>query len=295
MPADALIDEAGALYALRPEEFTAARNARARELRDDDRELADAVAALRRPSPTAWLANQLVRHRADEVEALFELGDELREAQDGFDAAALARFAKERRRLVSALAQEAGGLAEELGAPVRQPVLDELAQTLQAGMADASAADAVRSGRLVRSLEAVGVDVDLDGAVAGGPDGARPAKRSARWKGAGRTEADAAREREEREQQERRERERAASTAEEHAAEASAALDDLESELAALDERIDADAARRDELDEELRGLEERLAEGGRERRRLARDRDRAARVAESARDEAAAARDALD
>ncbi|MFD5864481.1 transposase [Agromyces sp. NPDC127015] len=295
MPADALIDEAGALYALRPEEFTAARNARARELRDDDRELADAVAALRRPSPTAWLANQLVRHRADEVEALFELGDELREAQDGFDAAALARFAKERRRLVSALAQEAGGLAEELGAPVRQPVLDELAQTLQAGMADASAADAVRSGRLVRSLEAVGVDVDLDGAVAGGPDGARPAKRSARSKGAGRTEADAAREREEREQQERRERERAASAAEEHAAEASAALDDLESELAALDERIDADAARRDELDEELRGLEERLAEGGRERRRLARDRDRAARVAESARDEAAAARDALD
>lgn len=298
MPADALIDEAGALYALRPEEFTAARNARARELRDDDRELADAVAALRRPSPTAWLANQLVRHRADDVEALFELGDELREAQDGFDAAALARFAKERRRLVSALAQEAGGLAEELGAPVRQPVLDELAQTLQAGMADASAADAVRSGRLVRSLEAVGVDVDLDGAVAGGPDGARPEKRSARSKAAGRTEADAAdaaREQEEREQQERRERERAASAAEEHAAEASAALDDLESELAALDERIDADTARRDELDEELRGLEERLAEGGRERRRLARDRDRAARVAESARDEAAAARDALD
>ncbi|UOQ90079.1 transposase [Agromyces endophyticus] len=300
MPADALVDEAAALYALRPDEFTAARNTRARELRDDDRELADAVGALKRPSPAAWLANQLVRHRGDEVEQLLELGEELRDAQDDLDAVSLARFAKERRRLVAALAQEAGGLADELGSPVRQPVLDELAQTLQAGMADAAAAEAVRSGRLVRGLEAVGVEVDLDGAVAGEPGDVEAASRrrtssSSRSRRAGADAATEARERAEREQEERRERERAASAAEERAAEASAALDDLEHELSDIDDRMAADTERRDELDDELRELEERLAESGRERRRLARDRDRAARAAESARDEATAARDALD
>ncbi|MFE6964057.1 transposase [Agromyces sp. NPDC057679] len=299
MGGDALIDEAAALYALRPEEFTAARNRRARELRDDDRELADAVTALHRPAPAAWLVNQLVRHRGDELDELLGLGAELRAAQAELDAPALARLAKQRRALVAALAREAGSLAEQLGAPVRQPVLDEVAQTLNAGMVDASAADAVSSGRLVRSLEAVGLEVDLGGAVAGGPGSPTPAKRPARPKAGRRGDADddaAGREREEQARRERAEHERAAAAAaEERSAEASAALDELERELAALTERIAADAARRDELDAELREVEDRLDEHGREQRRLGRERDRAARFAETARDEATAARRALD
>lgn len=300
MGGDALIDEAAALYALRPEEFTAARNARVRELRDDDRGLADAVAALHRPAPAAWLVNQLVRHRGDELEELLGLGAELREAQAELAAGAMARLAKERRRLVAALARGAGALAEELGATVRQPVIDEVAQTLTAGMVDASAADAVRSGRLVRGLEAVGLEVDLDGAVAGGPGGGdRTPKRTTRPKpgrAAGSGADDAAdRDREERARREHAERERAAAEAEERAAEASAALDELEGELAALTERIAADTARRDKLDAELRAVEDRLDGNGREQRRLGRERDRAARFAETARDEATAAREALD
>lgn len=295
MGGDALIDEAAALYAMRPEEFTAARNARARELRDDDRGLADAVAALHRPAPAAWLVNQLVRHRGDELEELLGLGAELRAAQAELDAPALARLAKQRRALVAALAREAGTLAEELDAPVRQPVLDEVAQTLTAGMVDASAADAVRSGRLVRALEAVGLEVDLGGAVAGGPGGTTPAQPS-RPKAARRNGDDdsADREREAEVRRERAERERAAAAAEERAAEASAALDALERDLASLTERIVTDTARRDELDAELREVEDRLGEHGREQRRLGRERDRAARAAESARDEATAAREAL-
>lgn len=298
MGGDALIDEAAALYALRPEEFTAARNGRGRDLRDDDRELADAVLALRRPAPAAWLVNQLVRHRGDELDELLGLGEELRAAQAELDAPAMARLAKQRRALVAALAREAGALAEELDAPVRQPVLDEVAQTLNAGMVDASAAGAVRSGRLVRGLEAVGLEVDLDGAVAGGPGGGVPT-RSARPKasrrGGGSADAGAMeREREERSRREREEREREAEAAEARAAEASEALDALERELEALTDRIAADTARREELDAELREVEDRLGEHGRDSRRLGRERDRAARVAESARDEAAAAREAL-
>ncbi|MFF2272279.1 transposase [Agromyces sp. NPDC058136] len=300
MGGDALIDEAAALYALRPEEFTAARNGRGRRLRDDDRELADAVLALRRPAPAAWLVNQLVRHRGDELDELLALGAELRAAQAELDAPTLARLAKQRRALVAALARGAGTLAEELDVPVRQPVLDEVAQTLTAGMVDASAADAVRSGRLVRGLEAVGLEVDLDGAVAGGPGGPggpSPAKRAAQPKAARRSGADdgaADREREEQARREHAERERAAAAAEERAAEASAALNELERALAALTERLAADTARRDELDAELREVEDRLGEHGREQRRLGREHDRAARAAESAHDEAAAAREAL-
>lgn len=297
MGGETLIDEAAALYALRPDEFTAARNARAKELRGDDRSLADAVAALPRPAPAAWLVNQLVRHRGEELDELLELGAELRAAQAELDAPAMARLAKQRRSLVAALAREAGALADELGSPVRQPVLDEVAQTLNAGMADASAADAVRSGRLVQRLEAVGLEVELDGAVAGGPGGTTPAK-PARPKAGRRSGADdgtADREREEQARRERAERERAAAAAEERAAEASAALDELEGGLAALAERIAADTARRDELDAELREVEDRLDEHGREQRRLGRERDRAARFAETTRDEATAAREALD
>ncbi|MFF2493397.1 transposase [Agromyces sp. NPDC058064] len=305
MGGDALIDEAAALYALRPEEFTAARNGRGRELRDDDRELADAVLALRRPAPAAWLVNQLVRHRGDELDQLLGLGEELRAAQAELDAPAMARLAKQRRALVAALARDAGALAEELDAPVRQPVLDEIAQTLNAGMVDASAADAVRSGRLVRGLEAVGLEVDLDGAVAGGPSGpggaaapTRSARPKASRRGGGSADDGAEREREreraEQAERERAEREREAEAADARAAEASDALDALERELAALADRIAADTARREELDAELREVEDRLGEHGRESRRLGRERDRAARVAESARDEAAAAREAL-
>ncbi|GAA1778743.1 transposase [Agromyces lapidis] len=296
MGGDALIDEAAALYALRPDEFTAARNDRSRALRGDDREMADDVLALRRPAPAAWIVNQLVRHRRDELDGLLALGAELRAAQNELDAPTMARLAKQRRGLVAALARGAGELAEELGSPVRQPVLDEVAQTLNAGMVDASAADAIVSGRLVRSLEAVGLEVDLDGAVAGGPGGPTPTTRSARPSARARRRSgdDGAAEREEQARRERAEREQAAAEAEQRAAEASAALDELEDELTGLTERIAADSARRDELDAELREVEDRLGEHGREQRRLGRERDRAARAAESARDEAAAAREAL-
>ena len=55
-------DVAQELYALVPEEFTAARNARAKEAKAaGDAELAAQVQALRKPTAGAWLLNQLVR------------------------------------------------------------------------------------------------------------------------------------------------------------------------------------------------------------------------------------------
>lgn len=289
MADDALADIAGELHALPPDEFVAARNALAGELRQGDRALADAVAELRRPSPAAWLVNQLVRHRGDEVERLLELGEQLRAAQRDLDASSLTALARERRAVVAALCRDAGQLAEELGRPVRAPVLDEVAETLQAAMTDASAADAVRTGRLVRGLEAVGTEVDVAGAVAGGAPAVRHAERpnsaDTGDPDAGDTGArDAAGIRADRTAQELAEAVDAASAAELSARQASERL-----EAARAVEARAADAVA--EIERLLGELEQRrsaaaheLAEARRALRPLERDHDRAARAAERSR-----------
>ena len=57
--ADPLVRETEKLYGLPPSEFTAARNARAKKLKQDDPELAAAVAALPKPSVAAAALNEL--------------------------------------------------------------------------------------------------------------------------------------------------------------------------------------------------------------------------------------------
>ena len=170
MPDDALIAAADELYALAPGDFTAARNARAQAARGEDRALSESIRSLRKPTPAAWLVNQLVRHRADALREVLDLGDELRDAQERRDGPEFSRLTRTRRTAVAGLAREAAALAEELGATVGRPTLDEVEQTVTAGIADSAATDAVLSGRLLRALVTVGFDpVDLDGAVAGGP------------------------------------------------------------------------------------------------------------------------------
>lgn len=292
MTGDELDEVATELYGLRPDEFTAARNDRAKTVAADDREVAARIRELRRPAPAAWLVNQLVRHRPDELEAILELGAEAREAQGRFDAAELAELGRQRRRLVSALAREAGALAEELGSPVRTPVLDEVAQTLQAAMSDAAAADAVRTGRLVRALEAVGVEVDLSDAVAGGPaPRSEPAREKRDGDAPGRLSAAASK----RAAAAQARAERAVADAEERVAAASAALETVEARLDES-ERTHRDlASRRDELEAELREVETGLSEADRTTRSLSRERDRAARDREAAEVDVEEAREALE
>lgn len=174
-PDTALSAEANELYALAPAEFTAARNARAAEVRADDRALSDAIKALRRASPAAWVAGLVVRQRRADLDEALALGEAQRAAQDALDRGEITRLQRERRRVVTALAREGGALAAEAGHPVTTAVIDDVAETLQAAMSDPQAADALRTGRLLRALEAVGFEaVDLTDAVAasGGADAA---------------------------------------------------------------------------------------------------------------------------
>lgn len=80
--ADPLLRETQKLYGLPATEFTAARNARAKALKQDDPELAEAVAKVPKPTVAAAALNELVREDPSEVRALVQSGKRLRAAQE---------------------------------------------------------------------------------------------------------------------------------------------------------------------------------------------------------------------
>jgi hypothetical protein len=173
MAYEEVVDE---LYGLDAAEFVAARDGRAREARGaGDRALADRVKGLKRPSAAAWVVNILVRHRPREIERLLRFGQSFREAQANLAGEELRRLGRQRHQVLGALNQEARRLAEERGQSVSPAVQRDVESTLDAALTDESAADAVRSGRLLRALSHAGMGpVDLNGAMAAPEIGVPP-------------------------------------------------------------------------------------------------------------------------
>ena len=153
------------LYALAPEEFTAARDAEVRAARGaGERGQAKALAALRRPTVSAYVVNALVRAEPALLDQLLELGQQLGQAQADGQAAALRSLGEQRRALVEAVADQAAAAADR---PLTPAVRAEVVATLEAALADPASGAAVRTGRLVRPLSYAGFGgVDLQGAVA---------------------------------------------------------------------------------------------------------------------------------
>lgn len=255
---DAIAEE---LYSLPPAEFTAARNARATGAE------ARAVKALRKPTAAAWAVNLLVRdgQLADAV----ELSAALREAQDDLDAAELARLGRQRRALVSALADRAATLAEDAGVTLSAAARDDVEKTINAAVVDAAAAAAVLTGRLVKPLEAGSLD-DLTDAVGGSLPGAvAPPPRDDLSERRARKAAEKA----------AREAERIASEAEREKARAAAQRDKARERLEHLRERVDELRRDLERVESEAADAEERLAV----REKEFADAAAAARTAESA------------
>ena len=151
----ALADE---LYGLAPAAFTDARNGYAKELKAaGDRETSERVKALKKPAAAAWVVNMLVRHQAEEMTQVLDLGASLRAAQADLDGDALRELAKQRRRLVAAVAGKGRTLARDLGQTVSESVLRQVEDTLHAAMVDTDAEAAVRTGMLVDPLSPSGV------------------------------------------------------------------------------------------------------------------------------------------
>jgi len=147
------------LYGLTPGEFTQARDARVKELRKEDREAADAIKALRKPTVAAWALNQLVRLRPKELDRLLGAGEKLRAAQEellaGGDRAAFQEAAAKERELVAELSAGAAALASEAGQSATG-LQEKVAETLHAAALDEETADDLRAGRLLREREAIG-------------------------------------------------------------------------------------------------------------------------------------------
>jgi hypothetical protein len=261
------------LYGLAPAEFTAARNAKLREVKDSaDKELAARVQALRKPSPAAWGVNLLARHRADELEQLADLGESMRDAQAELDRAELGELTRQRRQVVAALAKQASALASEAHHTLTPAVLEEVAQTLQAALGDPAAAAAVRSGRLVRPLEAVGFEaVDLTDAVAAPDASMTSAPRKESRKAPVRDLVEV----------------RAAKEAEKRADEADAEVKRLDRRIEQVEDGRDRLEAKLAEFEERVREVEEQIRDADRDARALHRDRDKAKRSADDLRSEA--------
>ena len=156
-----LESEIDKLYGVPLDEFIRDRDELAKRLRrEGEREAAERIKKLRKPSAGAWALNQAIRRRRKETEALLAAGARLREAHEslmsGGDPAELRDAMQEERGLASALADCAEAIASETGKS--GPALRErVRSTLHAATVDEEARDELAKGRFVREREAVGL------------------------------------------------------------------------------------------------------------------------------------------
>jgi hypothetical protein len=167
------------LYGADPDEFVDRRRTLAAAARQEgDADAAKAIAALRKPTRTAWTLNALARTDAGLIERAAALGARLRDAERRLDGAALRELSRERRELVDAMARAAFAATgqQDPSAALRE----EVNATLTAAFADPDVADQLASGRLLRVAHWAGFGLDAgarpDLAVVPSPAPARPAK-----------------------------------------------------------------------------------------------------------------------
>jgi hypothetical protein len=233
IPLDERLDE---LYREPPEGFVARRNELVKELRSaGDREAAERVRKLRRPSVAAWLLNRAALESPEQLEEFAEASGELQEAQaralEGTDEAA-----REWRSAATREAQAVGAVLDSVRAAARDAghaasdrALELAGETLRAASGDAELREQVLRGRVERERSAATLGMP---AVAPTPRGSRSAKRRA-------------------------------------LAEARRDLERLEAELAAARESEELSQARVDDAQEALRREKGRLAEAKRHRAAL--------------------------
>jgi hypothetical protein len=227
---DERLDE---LYRGEPKEFVAGRNGLAKELRAaGDREAAERVGKLRRPSAAAWMLNRVALESPEELHefaaATAALEREQARAVEGDEGAAAGwrEAAAREREATEAVVARAERLATDAGQAPNARTLDLVASTLRAGAGDAELRDAILRGRLERERSAATLATLATGATP------KPSARS-------------------RKRRERRE--------------ASRELERLEGQVAEAEARRDRLGERVEQVGEALRQEKARLAEAKRE------------------------------
>jgi hypothetical protein len=146
-------DVAARLFGAPLEDFIPTRNALAAELKDaGDAESAAEVKKAKKPTVSAWAVNQLSRKHPKELSRLFEVRDEIADAESPAD---MRRAGEERRKIIVGLIAAAEKILEGAGRGASSSVTEKITQTLQAGDTDEER-DAILGGRLERDLVPTG-------------------------------------------------------------------------------------------------------------------------------------------
>lgn len=160
-----LAREASALYERPAGEFTAARNDRAKALRQEHPELAAEVGKLPKPTAAAAAVNRLARRDPSEVRALIQAGKRLRDAQERAVAGRkggenLQEAVREHRAALERVQREVRrqGLSES--------VLERAVATFRAASIDPELQPLLERGLLSREVESAGFAIDPGLAVA---------------------------------------------------------------------------------------------------------------------------------
>jgi len=232
--ADGDLSDLDALYSAKLQNFTPLRTKLAAEAKKrGDAEAAKQIAAARKPTTAAHVVNVLVLNEPTVRRRLTDLGQRLRAAHAGMDGTVIRELTAEQRRLIDELARAA---FTEAALDPTPALHDDVTATLQAAIADPEVA--ARLGRLTKAEQWSGFGEFGDTAIVFKPtrkkepnaEPAPPAGKKGDEKGV--------------EERRRRQQARAELAAAERAkAEADAALNELQSDLATA--RLRRDDARR--------------------------------------------------
>jgi predicted ribosome quality control (RQC) complex YloA/Tae2 family protein len=167
-----LDEELDRLYGLPLAEFTRARNELARELLGaGEREAADDVKVLRKPSISAWTVNQLARKERLQVRSLMTAAERLRDAQArllrGGSRDELQEAVQRHREVVGALLDSAKQVLRSAGHPATEATLERIRETLTAVAGHDEGMRLVEEGRLSEDLDPAGFGPVTLGAGAG--------------------------------------------------------------------------------------------------------------------------------
>jgi hypothetical protein len=152
---DLLADAKAELYQADPDDFMSRRQelvARAREA--GETVAAKQIAALRKPTRSAWVVNRLVRADPEVTARLAALAADLRDAGSSMDGGRIRELTAARARLVDELTRQA---FDDLPAPPAA-VREEVTATLDAALADPEVA--ANLGTLVRAAQWAGFGLD---------------------------------------------------------------------------------------------------------------------------------------
>jgi hypothetical protein len=165
------------LYAAPLDQFVKVRNEIAGRLKKDGDEAAAArVAALKKPSVSAWTVNQLARSGSLDLQRLIKAGEALELAQSramsGKDSSG---FEEARRDEAAAISLLRAAAKQHLKA-ASPAVLDRIVSTLRAGVATPEGRTLLKQGRLTEDLEPSGFGSFAGLSVPAGPKTPTPRK-----------------------------------------------------------------------------------------------------------------------